>query len=243
MTEGAEATLVGCSGACPRNLIIPDRVDGIRVTAIGDSAFEGVVLDDVAFTNNLISIGSYAFRRTELKFVSFPSALESIGYQAFSENRLRSVTLGESVKDIRAEAFSYQLERALKHLDLGRVRTVARYAFAGNELTRLVLPDSLTNLNEYAFADNTLTSVTLLGDRPDLTSAFLDNPSLEEITYCGTAFGWPGDAVPIGESASVIAIEDCDETNLSDLDGDGFVDVIDDFDNSSTYKSKSCFNI
>ena len=28
MTEGADATLMGCSGACPRKLMIPERVDG-----------------------------------------------------------------------------------------------------------------------------------------------------------------------------------------------------------------------
>ena len=74
--------------ACPKEVIIPEKISGVEVTSIGDSAFSRNELTSVTIPNSVTSIGWGAFSRNQLTSVTIPSSVTSIGNSAFYKNDL-----------------------------------------------------------------------------------------------------------------------------------------------------------
>lgn len=85
--EEATATIISVdrNSNYPSEFRIPGKLNGYRVTAIGDSAFAGCDrLTKVIMTDNITSIGSYAFAAaTNLKTIEFSKNIELLGTNAF----------------------------------------------------------------------------------------------------------------------------------------------------------------
>ena len=65
-------------------VVIPSTIDGIAVTGIGESAFEGSAITSIEIPDGVTDIGSYAFTSCVcLKSVNMPDSLTSIGDDAF----------------------------------------------------------------------------------------------------------------------------------------------------------------
>jgi len=118
-------------------VVIPESVNGIRVTAIGGGAFSGKDLTRVTIPQGVITIGARAFRDNKLVSVTIPNSVTSIGDHAFYKNRLTSVTLGNNIT------------------------TIGNLAFAYNQLASIIIPDSVTSLGDSAFKENQLTKITI----------------------------------------------------------------------------------
>lgn len=81
-TETA-VTITGYTGT-DTEVILPEEIDGLPVTAIGDSAFAGSAITGIVFPTALESIGASAFDGcTALVEVTLPDGLLSIGDYAF----------------------------------------------------------------------------------------------------------------------------------------------------------------
>lgn len=90
-------------------VVIPETLDGLTVTAVGDSAFQ---------------------RRQMLTDVVIPSTVKTVGSNAFRECRsLRSVTLGNGVNVIGGSAFLGCSSLGSVRIP-GSVRVIDSYAFA-----------------------------------------------------------------------------------------------------------------
>lgn len=120
-------------------LVIPETVNGLPVTAIGDSAFE----DD-----------------TLLRSVSLPDNVKQIGSRAFAGSAVRSVNLGGTT-DVGDSAFARCTQ--LSSVTMNRVENIGTYAFRGCIVLRtLNLPDSLRTISAGAYMGCTgIGSVTL----------------------------------------------------------------------------------
>ena len=157
-----------------RNQAIRSYIIPSSVTSIGDSAFMGCSLEEVAIPDSVTSIGDHAFEDCfSLTGIVIPDGVTSIGDHAFEGcESLRSVVIPDGVTSI------------------------GDYAFSGcRSLTDIVIPNSVTSIRDGAFfccsnlADIVIPDgITSIGDR-----AFMGCSSLSSLVI-------PGGVTSIGES-------------------------------------------
>ena len=134
-----------------QNFVIPNRLHGLPVTAIGKDAFRAKGLTAVTLPNTLVTINEGAFRgNRNLTRIVIPNSVTTILsnengivggiYEpngAFENCGLTTVTLGTAV------------------------RTIGSLAFAGNRITSLTLPASVRVIGAGAFSNNRIESLTI----------------------------------------------------------------------------------
>jgi len=107
VTNNGTITITGYTGPAG-DVIIPETIDGLPVTRIGDNAFEGRTdLTSVVLPNSVTSIGVRAFATCFiLTGIVLPDNVTSIGNSAFMEcSGLTNVVIGSSVTTIGDYAF------------------------------------------------------------------------------------------------------------------------------------------
>ena len=115
-------TITGYIGL-PKTIVIPFEIGGVKVTAIGNNAFQSKLLTSVILPNTIKSIGNYAFASNRMIILIIPNSVETIGTSAFQNiTTLSSITLGNNVTSIGG------------------------FAFDTGNLTSLTTPDSLVTL-------------------------------------------------------------------------------------------------
>ena len=157
-----------------KSLTIPNSI-----TSIGNSTFSGCSdLKSLTIPNSITSIGNSAFSYCyDLKSLTIPNSVTSIGKSAFcSCTGLTSVTIGNGVTSIGSEAFRdcsgltkvnitdivAWCNIAFSYIDSNPL-SCAKHLFVNDvEVTDLVIPDGVTNIENYAFSGCTgLKSVTI----------------------------------------------------------------------------------
>ncbi|MDB4500920.1 leucine-rich repeat domain-containing protein [Akkermansiaceae bacterium] len=137
-----EIIIVGSSNLVEGDLLIPNEVDGLVVTSIGNGAF--------AFCESLTSI-------------TIPESVTSIGNEAFSDcTSLTSITIPDSVTSIGESAFRNC--SSLTSITIGNgVTSIGDFAFSDcTSLTSITIPDSVTSIGGSAFIGcSSLTSITI----------------------------------------------------------------------------------
>ena len=129
------------------NIRIPSVVDGIKVTSIGSSAFQGLTkLKAVEIPNSVTAIGSYAFSGCEkLRSVKIPNSIKSIELGVFYKcGTLTTVIIPQSVIHIKDEAF-YCCTKLSRVIIPNSVRSIGERAFDGCwSLTSVTIPNSVS---------------------------------------------------------------------------------------------------
>jgi len=126
-------------------VVIPQRLYGIKVDAIGEYAFAKGEL-----------------RKNGITSVTIPDGVTIIGIGAFANNLLTSITIPYGVSSIGAEAFS---RNELTSVIIPNSVTVIGFeAFFENKLTSITLPNSVSEIGGLAFNNNQLTSITIGAD-------------------------------------------------------------------------------
>lgn len=146
-------------------LEIPESIDGVRVTRIGNHAFSGCGdLTGVTIPDSVTGIGDGAFEKCGgLTSVTIPDSVTSIGVFAFSFcGGLTSVTIPNSVTSISNGVF-YDCSGLTGVTIPDSVTSIGNYAFERcSGLTGVTIPDSVTSIGECAFGHcSGLTSVTI----------------------------------------------------------------------------------
>ncbi len=169
------------------DVVIPGEIDGYKVTAIGDYAFENAPLISVIIPDSVTIIGGYAFRRcTSLTSVTIGKSVTTIGDSAFEEcTSLTSITIPDSVTTIGDNTFggctslasitipnsvtiigdaAFSDCTSLTSVTIGKsVMTIGYSVFNGcTSLTSITIPDGVTTIGNAAFQNCTsLTSITI----------------------------------------------------------------------------------
>jgi hypothetical protein len=187
---GNAIAITGYKGSV-RNLVIPATLYGLKVTTIGNRAFEdqgltSVVIpdsvteiEDGVFNIDNIWVYSYgAFVGNKLESVTLGKGLKKIGSFAFGGNKeLKEVVIPDSVTVIEVAAF---YNCGITKVTFGNgLKKIEKSAFASNkELKEVVIPDSVTEIAGGAFKDCGITKLTL-GKNVVILNGFENNQLTE----------------------------------------------------------------
>lgn len=138
---------------------IPEQIDGLPVTMIGDGAYrdsddEFPFLDkNWIIPDTVTYIGNYAFmENSAIEKISIPSSVTHIGTGAFMDcYNLESVSIATSVLTIPAAAFSYCTKLKTVKLPYS-LRSIGDSAFFYcSRLSEINMPESLWGIGKAAF--------------------------------------------------------------------------------------------
>lgn len=192
--EHGEATIADYKGQSDF-LTVPQEIQGVPVTTIGDGAFYGCQalvqvtipdsvknidtyafqycsnLTNVATGNGVTNVAACAFYGCEnLSAIIFGERVASIGYQAFAYcSSLRSVALPDNVAQVGKSAFFDC--RNIASLTIGKgIRNIPDHAFGRcSKLTSIFIPANVTNIESLAFVSCIgLTNVVLGSAQPNI---------------------------------------------------------------------------
>lgn len=142
-----------------KRVVVPDSLDGYKVTVIGDDSFE---------------------RLYSTESIILPEGIRKIGNSAFFNCQFRTFTIPDGVTEIGDSAFNscYSLESLVVP---DRVVSIGRYAFDG--CGEIFLPDTITRIEEGTFSESDFTEITLPSNLTYLgESAFSHNTYLKQIS-------------------------------------------------------------
>ncbi len=109
-SDGTTCTITGLGNCTDIYVKIPEYIDGYKVTAIGNKAFQSKTsIKSVYIPDAVTTIGQYAFQGcSSLEYVDFPKSLETIKGYAFQNCTLLStpIVFYTNLKKIENYAFS-----------------------------------------------------------------------------------------------------------------------------------------
>ncbi|WP_455528135.1 leucine-rich repeat domain-containing protein [Huintestinicola sp.] len=166
-TKGTDnnVTITKVEAGNETSIVIPDKLDGGTVTAIGYNAFTDCeTLESITLPQNITSIGSSAFKNcAALKSINIPDNVTKIKDYTFYEcQSLTNITIPSKVESI--EGSSFRNCTALTSINIpDSVESIGLGAFAGcTSLKSIELPDNLESIRNSAFLDcNSLESVVI----------------------------------------------------------------------------------
>ena len=197
------------------NVTVPAEIDGVTVTAIGDSAFRSMTtLERVTMPDGIISIGKHAFYACEnLKSVTIPNSVEAIGEGAFGKcYALETIALPQALTTF--DPLSLHFCRALHTVTVPEDNeafmtkdgvlftkdgeTLLYYPPAKADTTYIV-PDGVTTIAAGAFEEcNTIETIVFPDSLQTVEAgAFLRCENLDRVSFDDREDAW--EAVAIGD--------------------------------------------
>ena len=112
------------------DLVIPEKINGKKVTSLAFGAFSSKGLTSVIIPNTITSMNIQAFYNNELTHVEIPNRITTLSENVFASNELTSIKIPDSVTRIYDGAF------------------------AANKLTNIEIPSSVIYIGPNAFGGN-----------------------------------------------------------------------------------------
>ena len=160
-------TITGCNLFSDESIVIPEEINGVKVTAIGQGAFQS---------------------KKSLASVTIPDSITSIGLMAFHGcPNLISVFIGEGVTNIGAKAFSGC--SSLESINVKNTQMLGEYAFMGcKSLESFITESNLKVIGRSAFEGCELLSFMNLGENLLYIDklAFSDCSAITEMNFPDT---------------------------------------------------------
>ncbi|MDE7079358.1 MAG: leucine-rich repeat domain-containing protein [Clostridia bacterium] len=153
-------------GKTLESIVIPEEIDGKKVTGIGEKVFGDLSkLKNIEIPSGVTSIGFCAFLSCDnLKSVGIPSSVTSIEDRAFAYcSSLESVTFGEdSQLTSLGEGVFVDCSSLTSIAIPSNVNSIGDSAFSGCiSLTSIEIPSGVTSIGDHAFGGCSLTSVIM----------------------------------------------------------------------------------
>ena len=201
--------ITGYTKTIEGELVIPDKIDGMPVTAIEKSAFSCCEMTSVVLPETVTEIGEGAFNGcTNLTSIILPKGVTKIEANTFASCTFTSFIIPETVTEIGDRAFE-----------------------SCSELTSIVIPETVIKIGDEVFSNCTnLSSVTI--KNKDCAIA-LGNPTTLGVPSRTAIIGYDGStAHTFAEQYDykfVVLKESSTEQDLKvgDADGSGEIDILD----------------
>lgn len=233
LREDGTAEIVRCDQPeTVGSLTVPETLNGIPVTAIGDKAFsQCYYLTDVTLPEGITHIGDFAFEDcTDIETLTIPGTVTSMGCNPFIGTTIR-LQLAQSNTALEQQG-AFLLDRETKRLICCQsspegteedpaplviptgTREIGDYAFSRSDAVQVVLPAGVTKIGRCAFQRClNLVSVTLpegveeIGDHAFQRCSKLEEVNLpDSVTHLGRN-PFAGSPVTLSLSASHPALE------------------------------------
>ena len=182
-------TITGCDTSVSGTITIPSTINDYPVTTIGGSAFFNCInLTGIIIPDSVTSIRTFAFSGcSNLTSITLPDNLTSVGFEAFSETGYFN-DISNWVDDVlyigkhlisakKSIGGIYRIKDGTKHI-------VDSAFFWCENLTSIIIPNSVTNISSLAFFGcSNLTSITIPDSVTSIgSSAFSQCSNLISIT-------------------------------------------------------------
>ena len=205
-SEGTSYSVAGIGTCTDKDVIIPNKYNGLPVTSIANAAFLLSDIVNIAIPDSVTNIGSKAFFLCEnLKSIIIPDSVTTIEFDTFYAcTSLESVSLGCNIRSIGDYAF-YSCS-SLSSINIPNSVTVIGYdAFKDCPITSIHIPGSVQKIHNGALAfaqGNAKTKITL--DKSNTTFHMVGSHLVETATktliYAGGT-----DSIPDDGSITAIA--------------------------------------
>jgi len=146
--DNSVVEIVGYHGN-DKDLVIPERINGLPVIAIGNRVFAHDSLSSVVIPNSVQIIGDDAFIHNELTNVVLPNSVRIIGNGAFVDNHISNLVLPDFLVSIGNAAFSSNEIAELKLPET--LVSIGFSAFSCNKLKNVVIPSSVKSIGKQVF--------------------------------------------------------------------------------------------
>ena len=148
------------------DVVIPSQIDGKPVAKIGENAFRNNQLTSVTIPNSVTSIEYGAFSKNQLTNIVIPNSVTFIGGTAFNDNQLPDSQAFIYVRNSdgsidNTTLVSYGGARKENVVIPSSVTNIQQAAFIETQLKSVTIPNSVTNIGVEAFSNNALTSITI----------------------------------------------------------------------------------
>ena len=179
------------------DIVIPSEINGVTITAIGESAFKGnTTITSVVIPDTITSIGGSAFRGcTALASVTLPSRLSSTGTYVFSGcTSIETVTIPGTLKTIGSYMFNGCSGLKSVIMEEGVADTGTYTFYYCTNLETVQVPSTLTTVGTWAMGFcqklktfNLPEGVKSLGDASFYYCNVINNINMPDtVTYMGT---------------------------------------------------------
>lgn len=161
-------------------IIIPDTINGITPTKIGEKVFENFgYLKNVVLPDSITDIGNYAFKNcNNLEHITARNVTELGNATFYHCTNLREF-IGSSLESIGDYAFSNT--SSLTYLDTRNVTSIGNYAFDCSTGIQSIISDKITSIGESSFQKSSVRNVELSCISTVPSSAFKNCKSLETV--------------------------------------------------------------
>ncbi len=184
-------TITDYDASCGSKVKIPNQINNLTITKIGNSAFDSKGIKSIIFPNTLIYIGSRAFHNNRINFLEIPSSVKEIGDHAFAWTGSFSdgLILHEGLETIGGGAFelcglkSLKIPSTVKNLyhtiasansiegddafiyardENGNVDNTILISYGNSSKTEVVIPDNIKKIVNAAFVlDGGIKKITI----------------------------------------------------------------------------------
>ena len=184
------------------NLTIPEKLNGRRVSGIGDTAFVRSQLVSITIPGTVDRIGEAAFAASGyLKSITVEQGVKEIGNEAFSDcPRLIDVTLPQSGVTLGDRLFRYCTALGTVTLPGGITKVPYQCFWDCRALLNIIIPEGVTEISDGAFyACRKLLSISLPDSLTTIgKNAFHACLGLETLTLSANVTYTPPWAYPSG---------------------------------------------